>query len=99
MPHSNNYYDDSEQAPEAPDDGSGSQPEDKGEEYPTAMLPKAMFGGEVKPGDTISLKVEKVDEDNVICCKDEGTGKDEKEEVEPEESPAAPGGMSSMMED
>lgn len=96
MPAYSDYNDDSEAPATKP--SSGDNGKDEGD-YPTAMLPKAMFGDSVNPGDSITLRVEKVDEDNVICCKDDSSGKEEKPESEPEEAPAPSGGMSSMMSD
>lgn len=80
------YYsdnDEQEQAPAAatPDDKSR---EGKGDDYQTALLPKRIFGHTVKPGDTISLKVESVEEDDVVVCPADG---DSQKTPEQEESP------------
>jgi hypothetical protein len=69
----------------------------------TSILPKSFFGGEVKPGDTCTVRVTAVHE-NDVECEYEGSGEqkpDDEEESPPDEpAPAQPaeGSMASMME-
>ena len=98
------YYNDGPDS--APEQSENSAPDkDSDGDSQTALLPRSIFGGDVNPGDYITLCVEKVDGDDVLCRKDEG-GKD-KEKEEPQhmaEEPQNPSGdstsgMSSMLSD
>lgn len=55
--------------------------ESTGNEDKTALLPKSIFPGEVKPGDTVMMKVQAIYSDEVECSVEE------EEETETEESP------------
>jgi hypothetical protein len=99
MPSTSNDYDDSPDAAPAPPDDSKAQ-----DESPTALLPKAIFGGEVKPGDTITLQVQQVDENDVICSKAESPENDENRPGAEDDSgdmepPAGGNSMQSMLTD
>lgn len=99
MPAYSDNYDDS---PEPADGGDKHESSGDDSAEQTAVLPKSIFGSEVKPGDYIRLCVEKVEENDVLVHREEDSGKGEKPEEEPmaeaPESPAS-GSMSSMMED
>ena len=103
-----NYYDDgpsSETSVGAPkSQGEDASKSNDGDEKmgKTSILPKSFFGHEVKPGDTCTVRVTAVHEDDVECeYEDSGSEKpDDKEAPEEESEPAQPaeGSMSSMME-
>ena len=60
-----------ESEPDAPDPNEGGE-----SEYETATVPMAVMGGDVKPGQTVSMKVMSVNEDDGtvdICCAPRGT--------------------------
>lgn len=92
------YYSDAGQGPD-------SQPsETKGGDYQSALLPRSIFGEDVKPGDEITLRAKEVQGDDVICekCDDKGDKGNDMQHVNDE--PSAPetnstSGMSSMLED
>jgi hypothetical protein len=66
----------------------------------TSILPKSFFGGEVNPGDTCTVRVTAVHEDDVEC-EYEGSASekpDDSESDEPEPAQPAEGSMASMME-
>jgi len=99
-----NMYSDSDEPASAPDaDSSG----DSASENQTALIPKSVFGKDVKPGDQITLKAVSVHGDEVACEKAGDSEKPEEEAPEPsgddedggDQSPSAPGGLSSMLAD
>lgn len=95
------YYNDGPPAAAAP---GGDQPEAKeGDEGgQTFIVPKSAFGGrELKPGDKCDIEVKAVHENDVECIPCEGHEDEENNEGDtpaPDAEPAAPGGMSSLME-
>lgn len=95
---SEDYFSDGDSTPAA---APKSKADDQDSEGPVAVLRKEIFGGEVNPGDQITLKVDKVDEGNVLCSKMEENP--EEDEQPPAEAPETSGGgggeMSSMLED
>lgn len=83
-------------------DSASTADDDQGSESQTALVPKGVFGSEPKVGDTITLKVVRVEGDEVVCQKADGG--DEEEQAPPpdeggDQSPSAPGGLSSMLSD
>ena len=94
------YYND---GPDSQPGQDQSQSDDSGDSNSqTALLPRSVFGGEVNPGDYITLCVDKVDGDDVLCHKDEGKEKGEQQHMAEEpQNPSgdSTSGMSSMMED
>ena len=91
-------------APKAEGEDVSKSSDSQGSEK-TSILPKSFFGGEVKPGDTCTVRVTAVHEDDVEC-EYEGSGEqkpdDEQEDEapsdEPEPAQPAEGSMASMME-
>ena len=83
---------------------SGAAPDDdQGSESQTALIPKGVFGSEPKPGDSITLKAVRIEGDEVVCQKADG-GEGDEEQPPPDDdggdqSPQAPGGLSSMLSD
>ena len=62
----------------------------------TAELPKAALGGgDLKPGDEVTLRIVQVMEDSVLV---KYASEGESEEMPPAEAEAPPGAMTSMME-
>lgn len=49
------------------DEGEGDE-EDKDESNQSALLPRSMLGKDLKPGDTITLKVDQIFEDEIMVC-------------------------------
>ena len=92
-----NHYDDSPEPAAAPDGGgddAGKSPES--DDAKTSILPKSFFGGDVKPGQTCTVRVTQCHEND---CEVEYVGDDD-ESME-SHGAAAPKGdseMSSMME-
>jgi hypothetical protein len=92
-------YDDSPGGAPSPEPEAGQQESGPSK---TAVLPKACFP-DAKPGDNITCKVTRVNEQD-IEVEPQGCAKDDKSEEEPpEEQPpqedAPPGDMRSMLED
>ena len=80
------YYPDveTEKSTDTATGGPSSDPNKKPEDGETTLIPKSLFSGDVKPGDTITLKVVQTYEKDVQVCKTEGnSGK----EGQPSESP------------
>lgn len=101
LPDRANMYSDDD-ASSGGDSTPGGDTEDSSSESQTALIPKSVFGSEPKPGDTITLKAVSVHGDEVMCEKAEGG--EEQQEAPPEEeggdqTPSAPGGLSSMLSD
>jgi hypothetical protein len=74
----------------------------KSSDSKTSILPKSFFGGEVNPGDTCTVRVTAVHEDDVEC-EYEGTSKEKPDDEgdpsdEPEPAQPAEGSMASMLE-
>lgn len=96
-----NYYDDGGAggapaqpgADKAPDEQAGGN---------TALLPKSLFGGkELKPGDTVTLKVSQVHEDEIaVEVAESEPAEQPQEQSQPSEAqpPGVGGPMSSMLE-
>ena len=100
MPNDASYYDDAPGA-DAPEKPSPGQPDDS--DSKTGLLPKSLFGRELKPGDKCDIEVVAVHEQDYAVKGCEGHGDDEKPE-EPEggdeSEPAEPSSeMSSMLSD
>ena len=75
----------------------------KSSDSKTSILPKSFFGGEVKPGDTCTVRVEAVHEDDVECsyegsASEKPDNEDDEPSNEPEPAQPAEGSMASMME-
>lgn len=98
MPGQDYYNDDDAQAPESQPQEDSSMADDQ-----TTIIPRSLFGqDDVKPGDTINLKVEKVDQDEVVVSKaeqDEDQQPEEPQHMNDEGPQAPPGSMGSMMDD
>lgn len=108
-----NYYDDADEdsspqgvgAPKSEGEDVSKSSDSQGSEK-TSILPKSFFGGEVKPGDTCTVRVTAVHENDVECEYEGSEG--EKPEDEDEDEPAteeqpepaqpAEGSMASMMQ-
>jgi hypothetical protein len=87
---------------DAPDDAPAkSAPSGEGPDQQSALIPKALFDGDVKPGDKITLTAVSVDEDEVVCEKagDDQGHEDGGEPAAEAPEQEAPGGMSSMLSD
>lgn len=103
MPPEQNLYEDGPTGPpESAGAGTAGQPappepeaDEAGPgEYATSILPKSLFPGkDLKPGDTVTLKVESVHENEVEVCEAKP-----KEAEAPAPAPAPAGEMSSLME-
>jgi hypothetical protein len=101
LPDRANMYSDSDGGGDTPPSGDT---EDSGSESQTALLPKAVFGSEPKPGDTITLKAVSVHGDEVVCQKADGgeeSPPDDGSMPPPDEGDARPqgGGIASMLAD
>lgn len=95
-----NYYDDGG-AGGAPQGAEATAPDEQAGGN-TALLPKSLFGGkELKPGDTVTLKVSQVHEDEVAVemSGDSEPAEQPQEQPQPAEAPApgGGGGMASML--
>lgn len=98
VPSSQNMYsdDDDSRSPAAADDSHETHSQDQ-----TALVPKAIFGGDVKPGDECRIKAVSVHGDEVAverCDYNEDDGGDDST-PESKTRPDSPGGLSSMLED
>lgn len=98
VPSSQNMYsdDDESAAPAATDNSHESDSENQ-----TALVPKAIFGGDVKPGDEIKVKAVSVHGDEVAVERCDYSEDDGGGDSTPESKtrPDSPGGLSSMLED
>jgi hypothetical protein len=104
MPGDNNYYDDSpvsEAGAGSHDDPKQGMGDDEKGDAKTSILPKSFFGHDVKPGDTCSIKVSAVHEDDVEVMPCEG-GEEKEPGMDPDEpmpeAASQPNSMASMME-
>lgn len=88
-----------------PEAANGQQPEteqddDEKSDGNVSILPKSFFGGDVKPGDTCTVRVEQCHEDD---CEVSYVGADKQDEQKPEDDDESPdasaddGSMASMM--
>lgn len=93
MPQDNQSpYDDSSE------EASPTQQEDNTDAGKTALVPKSLFSGELKPGDKFEFEVVTVRGDEVEV-RYSGSEKQEESKPQPQEQPAQPdGGMRSMLE-
>lgn len=97
-----NYYDDAPEPAGAPKaEGEDAPKSSDSDSQKTSILPKSFFGGEVKPGDTCTVRVTAVHEDDceVQYEGSESEKPDDEEAPEQESEPAQPaeGSMASMM--
>src|SRR6266496_1567872 len=99
------YYDDAASAgpaaPAAPADQTSAEAapetdqtdqEGSDEEAGTALLPKSFFPAEPEPGQTYSVKIERVHDDQVECSL-ESNDKEEQSEAPAETAPPPPDAM------
>lgn len=84
-------------------DSASTADDDQGSESQTALIPKAVFGSEPKPGDQISLKVVSIQGDEVVVEKADGEEPPEEPSGADDGADAEPSGggspMQSMMSD
>lgn len=101
MPANTSNYDDGPGEGAAPAPQEQPQPDD-GDAAKTAILPKSLFGKELKPGDKCDIEVVAVHEQDYEIRGCEGGNEDapppDDEGGEPA-APDAPGSMSSMLSD
>lgn len=80
------------------DSDSGVEPKEESKGTKTALLPLAFLAGkQLNPGDTLTLKVAKVGDDQVEVELGGGEVEEEIEEEVIEPAPAPAGGMEEMM--
>ena len=96
-------YDDAP-APAADADGGGDEGGQKSDQddSKTSILPKSFFGGDVKPGQTCTVRVTQCHETDCqveyVSTDSDGEGEEDHAPGEEPEPAAAPSEMSSMME-
>jgi hypothetical protein len=97
MPNDASYYDD---APEGGDASAGAEKQ-KGDDSKTALVPKSLFGRDLKPGDKCDIEVVAVHEQDyaVKGCEGHDEEKSDPQGGDESEPAAPPSEMSSMLED
>jgi hypothetical protein len=96
MPEVNSYYDD------APAGGSGKTPSEGSDENSgskTALIPKSLFGHDLKPGDKCDIEVVAVHEQDYAVKGCSGHEDEKPEDGGGEGEPQPEGSMTSMLED
>lgn len=101
MPSDNSYYDDAPAAPGQAPEGKAEPDAAAGDEAKTAIIPKSIFGSDLKPGDKCDIEVTAVHEDSYEVKGCEGHDEKEPEPSGGDESepPAQASPMSAMLSD